>query len=156
MNFEAAAPLGGWRFMKFRTGAGRDAIEEWLSDVPIGERRGVRAYFIATLRHLRYLPRFLWRRPQFDWLSGERYKGIGELRFDFNKVKYRPLGCFGPQSDQFTILIGCRKARARKGRTIWKPSSAPETAALRRQHLIQEERCIYELDLDSEAGKGDE
>lgn len=152
MNSEEAAPEGGWRFMKVATGSGRDAISDWLSDVPIGERKGVRAYLVATLRHLRFLPRASWKRPQFDWLSGEKHSGIGEIRFEFRNVPYRPLGCFGPEPDQFTILIGCRKSRGRKGKTKWKPPSAPDTAALRRQQLMNAERSVYEFDLASEAG----
>lgn len=156
MDLEAAVPEGGWRFMKFATGSGRDAIKDWLADIPIGERKAVRAYLVAMLRHLRFVPAAFWNRPQFAWLTGERYKGIGELICNVRNVAYRPLGYFGPRPGQFTILIGCKKTRIRKGKTKWKPSSALETAVLRRQQLIQEERCIYEFDLDSEAGKGDE
>ncbi len=152
MDQETVIPAGGWRFMKFASGSGRDAISDWLADVPIGERKGVRAYLVATLRHLRFLPKASWKRPQFDWLTGEKYSGIGEVRFDFTNVPYRSLGCFGPSPNQFTILIGCKKTRARKGKTNWKPPSAPDTAVVRRKKLIETGRSVYEFDLASEAG----
>ena len=153
MDQETTVPIGGWRFMKFATGSGRDAIEDWLRDIPIGERKGVRAYLVTMLRNLSVLPKDAWKMPQFGWLTGDKYKGIGEVRFEFRNVQYRPLGCFGPESNQFTILIGCKKARVRKGKTNWKPASGPDTAVLRRQHLEQG-RSIYEFDLASEAGTG--
>ena len=153
MDQEAAVPIGGWRFMKFATGSGRDAISDWLADVPIGERKGVRAYLVATLRHLRFLPKASWKWPQFDWLMGEKYSGIGEVRFKFRNVPYRPLGCFGPKPNEFTILIGCRKTRERKGKTKWKPPSALETAVMRRKQLAEPGRSVYEFDLASEAGR---
>jgi hypothetical protein len=140
--------------MKVGTGSGRDAIEDWLADVPIGERKGVRAFLVATLRHLRFTPKALWKRPQFDWLTGEQYKGVGEVLFDFKNVPYRPLGFFGKESNQFTILIGCKKTRARKGKTKWKPPSAPETAVRRMQELLKGERIAYQFDLDKEGGEG--
>ena len=107
INSEQQVPPDGWRFMSFCAQRGTDAVQEWLiGGIPIGERNGVWTYFRTTLWHLRVVPRWLWRRPQFDWLKGDKYKDIGEVRFKYKGVAYRPLGCFGPERDQFTA---CKK-----------------------------------------------
>jgi len=134
-------PLDGWRIMKFVSLIGeRDVIEEWLEKrVSIGERKGVRVELEAILRNLRFLRAESWSRPQFAWLQGHNCQGIGELITDYRGVPYRPLGCFGPEPDQFTLLIGARKDRKRKGKVQWDPENAVETA-VQRKALLNEQR----------------
>ena len=57
---------------------------------------------------------------------------MGEIRSDYGNVEYRPLGCNGPDPDQFTILIGAFK----KGK-VWTPADARKTALKRRKELIE-------------------
>lgn len=68
--------------------------------------------FAATLEHLEVLPRAFWRRPQFDVLHGNQYRGMGEVRFKGDRKVYRVFGWFGPQRMQFTLLHGCVKQRS--------------------------------------------
>ena len=139
-------PPGGWRLMKFISDSGRDLIEEWLSKaVTIGERKGVRIELETILRMLRFVKRESWSRPQFDWLQGDHCRGIGELIVDYRGVPYRPLGCFGPAPDQFTLLIGARKDRKRKGKVQWDPENAIETAIKRRDVLNEQNTAEYVL-----------
>jgi hypothetical protein len=136
-------PSDGWRIMKFVSDSERDVIEDWLAKrVAIGERKGVRIELEAILRHLRFLRFESWSRPQFDWLQGTHCQGIGELIVEFRGIPYRPLGCFGPQPDQFTILIGARKDRKRRGKVQWDPENAVQTAIDRR--TVLDERHVTE------------
>ena len=105
-----------WRFMSMADNQDRDTFERWLSkEVDRGQRQGVEAAIRTTLRFLRVARRDLWREPYFKWFSG----GVGEVRSHYGNVEYRPLGCDGPESDQFTVLIGAYK----KGR-VWTPRDA--------------------------------
>ncbi len=125
--------------MKFASDGGRDVIEEWLNKtITIGERKGVRLELEAVMRHLRFLKAESWSRPQFDWLQGDYCKEIGEVIIDYRNVPYRPLGCFGPKPDQFTLLIGARKDRKRKGKVQWDPENAIDTAVKRKAVLSEQ------------------
>ena len=140
---EGTLPPDGWRIMKFASDSGRDVIEVWLNkDVPIGERKKVRIELEAILRHLRFVRKESWNRPQFDWLQGKAYEGIGEVIVDCG-VPYRILGCFGPEPDQFTLLIAAKKDRKRKGKVQWHPENAIDTAAKRKGQL--DEQHLYVL-----------
>jgi hypothetical protein len=122
-------PKAGWRFMSMADNQGRDTFQRWLDkEVDQGQRKGVETAIKTTLRFLRFSQKRLWREPHFKWLSG----GIGEVRSDHGNVEYRPLGCNGPTSDQFTIVIGASK----KGK-LWTPKDARKTATTRRKELVQ-------------------
>ena len=141
-----AIPPDGWRVMKFVSDSGRDMVQEWLTrTVPIGSRNAVRIELETVLRYLRMLPIRLWTRPQFAWLQGDHCAGIGEIILDYDGVPYRPLVCLGPQPDQFTILMGARKDRKRKGHVQWDPENALYTARNRQSMLDDEHVTEYVL-----------
>lgn len=107
----------------------RDTFQRWLDkEVDIGQRKGVETAIRTTLRFLRFARKDLWKEPHFKWFS----EGIGEIRSDFGKVEYRPLGCNGPEPDQFTLLIGAKK----KG-SVWTPADAKKTAKKLKKELEQ-------------------
>ena len=135
-------PRDGWRIMKFTSNSGRDCIVDWLDGLPIGERKVVRIELEVILRLLRFTRSDLWTRPQFAWLQGDRNDGIGEIILDCRGIPYRPLGCFGPGEDEFTILIGARKDRKRRGKVQWNPENAVATAVNRKALLSG--RTLYE------------
>jgi hypothetical protein len=110
-------PPDGWRFMSLADHQDRDTFERWLDkkEVDRGQRKGVETAIRTTLRFLRFARKDLWKEPYFKWFSGN----IGEIRASFGNVEYRPLGCDGPEPDQFTVLIGAYK----KGK-IWTPANA--------------------------------
>jgi hypothetical protein len=109
---------------------------EWLEKrVPIGERKAVRIELESILRGLRFARFESWGRPQFDWLQGDHCRGVGELIVNCRGVPYRVLGCFGPQPDQFTLLVGAKKDRKKKGKVQWDPENAIATAVNRMKEL---------------------
>jgi hypothetical protein len=128
-------PNAGWRIMKFVSDSDRDLIEEWLDKLPVGDRKGVRIELETMLRYLRFVRAESWTRPQFAWLQGDQNDGIGEIILDYRGIPYRPLGCFGPADNEFTILIGARKDRKRRGKVQWHPEDALITAAKRKTFL---------------------
>jgi len=134
-------PPDGWRFMSMSDNQGRDTFRRWLEkDVDIGQRKGVETALKTTMRFLMVARKELWREPHFKWLSD----GIGEIRSDFGNVEYRPLGCSGPDPDQFTILIGAKK----KGK-VWTPADAKKTATKLKDELLKspERGRKYEISL---------
>ncbi len=77
------------------------------------------------------------RTPYFSPLTG--YSGIYEIKFIVQSKQYRPLGCYGPGNNEFTILIGAWEKGDR-----FKPINAPIIAFKRRQDVI--ERKVYTHD----------
>ena len=115
MNSEEAAPEGGWRFMKVATGSGRDAISDWLSDVPIGERKGVRAYLVSL--HSVICGSYRGHRGRGRSSIGFRGRSIPASEKYGLSLEMSPIGHWGalvPEPDQFTRRIGCRNSRGRK------------------------------------------
>lgn len=135
-------PLGGWRILKYASDSQRDVIQEWLNGLPVGERKKVQIELETLLRLLRQSKAALWSRPQFAWLSGDNCTGIGEIIFDYRGVPYRVLGCFGPVEGCFTLLVGARKDRKRKGKVQWDPENAVDTAIRRKASLTG--RALFE------------
>jgi len=138
-------PPDGWRILKYASDSHRDVIDEWLNGLPVGERKKVRMELETLLRLLRQTKAALWSRPQFAWLSGGHCVGIGEIMFYCHGVPYRVLGCFGPVTGSFTLLIGARKDRKRKGKVHWDPRNAVETAMKRKATLLG--RALFEYEL---------
>ena len=116
-----------WVFRSYVSPNGRDVIQKWCEDVGAGAH----AAFDVVLETLAQQPIDEWGRPEFAPLSG-RHKKIGELRFDFKKLEYRPMGFFGPNRHEFTILIGATK----KGK-IYDPRDANYTAVTRMAEVIK-------------------
>ena len=118
-----------WTFKVFVSARGRNVIAEWLGSLPIDARYRIRLHFdfMMGLKD--------WSRPYAAKLKGKKYDPIWEIRFTWNKFQYRPLGCFGPDDGDFTILIGAIE----KSKGVFKPRNAPETAK-ERCLLIREDR----------------
>jgi hypothetical protein len=138
-------PEGGWRFLKYASDSQRDVIDEWLNGLPVGENKKVRIELETLLRLLRQTKLALWSRPQFALLSGSNCSGIGELIFASRGIPYRVLGCFGPDQGCFTLLIGARKDRKRRGSVRWDPENAVETAIKRKASLPERALIDYVL-----------
>jgi hypothetical protein len=87
--------------------AGNDVVDAWYR-AQDGEVRGK---VDALLEHLGNRKRDDWRRPQFDLLSGNTCKGLGEVRAKTRGGQYRLLGYFGPHQMTFTVLACFKKTR---------------------------------------------
>ena len=90
---------------------------------------------LSAIDNLGVLGRRYWRRPQFDELTGKKYKGMGEVRFDGEKKTYRLFGYFGPKRFQFTFLLGCEKKRSLKHEM--------DEAAKRKKFAEENEALLY-------------
>src|ERR1700683_832539 len=89
-----------------------------------------RAEFRATWNGLRDQEREAWTRPAgFDMLSG-KYRELGKLRFKASNVQHRPLGFFGPGSNEFTFLAWATERDSR-----FDPPGIRETALSRVQAI---------------------
>jgi hypothetical protein len=123
-NFEIFM-LRLWTIRFYVSASGRPVVRDWYDD----QIDDVRAKFDTVLEYLVVRRRNEWGRPEFAPLSG-KHSGLGELRFDFGKLEYRPIGCFGPNRSDFTILIGATK----KGKN-YEPRNALDTALERRDFV---------------------
>lgn len=86
-----------WNFKVFISLNGDNEILNWIDGLPINLQARIK-------RIVAYLE------TQKDMRSSyfKKYKGhdnIYELRFTANNIQYRPLGCFGPGTNEFTLLI---------------------------------------------------
>ncbi|MEY9886351.1 type II toxin-antitoxin system RelE/ParE family toxin [Bradyrhizobium sp. USDA 329] len=109
--------LAVWTFRCYVSASGRDMFKDWYDD----QSEQVQAAVDVALEFLAQRPRHDWRRPEFDLLSG-KMREVGEIRFKVDK-QYRILGFFGPNTSEFTMLIGASK----KG-SNYDPRNALETA----------------------------
>lgn len=100
---------------------------KWRNKMPVKARQKLRWVidYMETTKN--------WSRDYFKLLTD--YEGIGEIRFASHGKQYRPLGCYGPCEQEFTILVGAEEKGDR-----FNPPTAPRTAAERRKLILQDER----------------
>lgn len=89
-----------WDFRCYLSPVGVDVIDQWYQAQP----DKLKAKFDIRVRYLRQQPRSAWIRPYFDKLSGE-CAGLGEIRFEWNNVQYRPIGFFSGESKFVLVLV---------------------------------------------------
>lgn len=111
-----------WRFFDYCSPAGNNLIEDWRETLS----GNARADFDVVLKELSIL---------HDWRYSKSFKSLGgkklcEIRFKCDGVQYRPAGFFGPESNSFSIYIGCCK----KGK-IYDPPDAFKRALKRKSQL---------------------
>lgn len=85
-----------WTFDDFLNASGESVIEEWFAK--IGDE--AEAFIERRLQEMR--PIYPWP-PK--WVSKYKTTELIELRITFNKVQYRPLGCYAPNY-HFWLLVG--------------------------------------------------
>ena len=124
-----------WVFYCFLSEHGRDVIDDWYTGVSVG----VQVRFRTILQHLRDTPRLQWNPNLVYPITGERYRGLYEIRFQVRNVLHRPLGFFGPDRGHFTLLM---PAREQGNQFI--PRNALETARERMQIVMNDRRRICE------------
>lgn len=120
-----------WSFKVFVRLNGRDTFEEWITSLDVDAQERIR----AMIRRLSVMKR--WERPYFAPLRG--YKNIYEIIVKTKDRQYRPLGCFGPGPQVFTLLIG-----ASKKEKIWSPPNARKTAEKRCKLIFRDRRYLNE------------
>ena len=107
-----------WTFDDFCDSSGESVIDAWFADIGVEAE----AWIDRRLRDMRPLREW----PE-KWASKYKPTELIELRITFNKVQYRPLGCYAP-GFHFWLLAGAIE----KGKI---PRSDVETA-LRRMQLV--------------------
>ncbi len=122
-----------WLFCEFVTEGGRGTITEWYKGLLVEAQRD----FEDRVRYLANVPRRLWSLPYYRQLTVH----IGEIRFKANRTQYRPLGFFGPEEGQFTLLMGARE-KDRK----FIPKDAITQSEQRRKIVLVDKRRIREYD----------
>lgn len=105
---------------------GEDEINDWLNSMPSKFRAHVRNVII----HLEITEDM--RCKYFEGLT--RYRNLYELRFKYDNIQYRPLGCLGPGKDEFIILFIAKEIGDK-----FVPKDAPKRA-LERFKLVQTDR----------------
>jgi hypothetical protein len=123
-----------WLFKSYLDENGADVIANWYAtELNVKEQ----ARFDKLLEHFRDNEQTEWGGNYFKPLSG--YDGIFEIRFEVQNILWRPLGFFGPNRSEFTILVGARE----KG-DAFIPKSAPNTALKRRDIVLKDNSRSYE------------
>ena len=122
--------------MCFLSDGGRDVIRDWYDE----QTSEVQAEFDVALSYLREQPPAQWVRPSFGTLTGE-CAGLGEIRFKANKVQHRPIGFFGPERMQFTLLL-CAIEKGRK----FIPKNTCDTAQKRKTIVLKNKERADECD----------
>lgn len=113
-----------WTFKDYVSPTGANDVETWYEALsPKGQAR-----LDSILEHLGASQS--WQKPEFKRLSGDRHKGLGEIRFKDGGVQQRLIGMNGLRESEYTFLIGCTE-KDRK----YDPSSALDTAVERRKLL---------------------
>lgn len=101
-------------------------------------------HFRARIKYLSTASIADWHTPHAKKLRG--VEGIFEIRFKVSGIQQRPLGFFGPGTNEFTILI-----LATHKDDVYKPSSAIDTASQRRKAVQSGEAGIAPLQIDGES-----
>lgn len=114
-----------------------DVIDAWRQQQP----EELQAKFDERVRYLRAQPRERWVRPYFDTLKGN-CKGLGEIRFKYNNVQYRPLGFFSGKLEFTLVFI----AQEKGGR--FDPLSACEQGLKRKLEIEADRSRANDCDLE--------
>ena len=122
----------GWRFKVYVSDAGNSGVQKIID----GQDEAVIQHFKIRVKYLANTPKRDWQEPHA--LKLKKVTDIYEIRFKANGVQVRPFGFFGPNVNEFTILVW-----ATHKQKIYDPHNAIDTANSRRK-LIQEgkARCV--------------
>ena len=94
-----------WTFYDFIDEHGVNQIERWVASLPRSHRTDVR----AALRGRFEAHQNTDLKPQQFKPLHAPCEGLIEIRFKVGGIPYRPLGFTGPESGEFTILIGAKE-----------------------------------------------
>lgn len=120
-------------FKVFLNSNGHDTFERWISNQSAEGEEKIR----ALIKRLSNSNIKLWDRPFIGILKGP----LRELIIKADK-QYRPIGCFGPGPQVFTLLLGATK-ESKNRKVIWDPPNAIDSA-MKRQKLIKDAKYVGE------------
>lgn len=135
----------GWRFKVYVSQLGSNDVQKAINKLKSGQDLVVLENFKARVRYLQHTPRNDWVFPKVKKLNISGKGEIYEIRFQANNVQYRPLGFFGPDSCEFTIVVW-----ATHKQDIYDPAKAIETAESRRLEINSGEASCVPLQVNGE------
>lgn len=125
-----------WIFKHFHNDQKIDLIEVWLRKLPIEDQVKIEARFALLAG---FKDKTLWKKPFARKLQGMKKRAdIWEIRINSDRILYRPLGCFGPGENEFTVLIDAIEVST----GVFDPRRAPETAVTRCKLIHQDRRYV--------------
>jgi hypothetical protein len=116
-----------WKFKDYLDQAGGNEIRGWLDALS----KKARIKIDQRIRHLENVRHFHQEPQYIKKLVG--YEGIYEIRIVFAGDQYRPLGCYGPERGEFTLLIGAFEIGDR-----FDPKDAPDKAVERMTIILKD------------------
>lgn len=130
--------LSGWSFLEFTEVDGMAPFSSvWMMQQP----EGAQAAIDTRILIMKSLDKLQWSQKWISSYTG--YAKLFELRIPHNKVQYRPLGCYGPDQREFTILIGAIERNSRI------PKSTLKVAMSRMQLVLTDRRWVREYNFDT-------
>jgi hypothetical protein len=123
-----------WRLWEYVSPAGRHAIEDWRGDLPTLSRK---ADFDAFIRYK--ITAAKWESPDFKSLSGKRWKGLYELRWNSDGVPHR-IGGYVARPSEFVMLIGFTHNKKK-----YDPPDTFETILKRKKAVEKREATLHEF-----------
>src|SRR5438270_912131 len=126
-----------WAFRCYCSLAGIDVIDEWYQAQP----DKLKAKFDTRMRYLQQQPRSAWVRPYFDTLSGD-CAGLGEVRFEWKNVQYRPIGFSSGQLEFTLVMIAIERGRK------FEPLSACKIAHTRKAEIAANRKRAHDCEFD--------
>jgi hypothetical protein len=121
-----------WAFRDYLDERGTNVVREWIIARPVAAQAKIDS-ILLTLK-----ARKIWPPQYVSSLRGYQY--IYELRIVSSGVQYRPLGCYGPDEGEFTILLGSIE----KGGKL--PKGDCKTAIERRKVILKQKGRTCEHD----------
>lgn len=125
-----------WTFKSYLNEDGTDDFDMWLNTRP----KTARAKMLERVDAFRHQPQSNWNGKRSKQLHG--FNQLLEIRFKADKVQHRPIGFFGPQKGEFTLLIG---ALEKGGKFV--PKNAPEKAEQRKAIVTADPRRARNYDI---------
>jgi hypothetical protein len=121
-----------WTIRDYLDRRGDNVVRDWISSLPISAQAKVDSILLILQAYK------IWPAQYVSALRG--YKQIYEIRVGCSGVQYRPLGCYGPDRGEFTILVGS----VEKGGKL--PKGDCEAAVERRNAILNEKGRTCEHD----------
>lgn len=127
-----------WKIKYYLSGTGHSDVLKAYKEATAK----VRAAFEVQLDYLAVRPQEDWRRPKVAKLARDvAHKDFYEIRFFADQVQQRPIGFFGPEKKDFTIVLWATE----KGMKLV-PKEWNKIANSRRQDIDDENATAVEFD----------
>ena len=124
--------ISGWIFYEFIDADGKAPFSLWLSSQPEEAQAAIDNRILTMMSLAKQQWSLKWIKPYTG------YAKLLELRITHKKVQYRPLGCYGPEKEQFTIVEGAIERN-------WRiPRPTLDVAMNRIQLVITDRRWVRE------------